>query len=472
MSLKRGTLAIFLSTIIRNLLSFGAVAFFSRAAGVGALGTFFLFQSLISMLSIPADIGLRRGIEKRLSEGEPAGNVIGSALALKAGLLTVLTIAILALQGPINSYIGGDVATLLVIGLVLNELGQVGKFTLRGEQRVSKSAFFEPLRTAVWLAAGVLLIEYNIVGSEALLYGYLAALLVVSLVAIWRTESPIGRPSISRIKSLVGYSKFAAIGTVGGLVYNWADVFLIGFFLTQTAVGAYEVAWRVATASLLLSNAVRVAVFPQANQWSGEGAYEELESLIQRAFIPSLYLVIPAFVGVVILGEEIISVGFAIEFQNIHLVLIILMVEKVQRSVLLVLIAPMHAVGRVDLDAYTTILGVIVNIGLNLLLIPQFGILGAAVGTTSAATINTLTHGWYLSRKLDIRAPMSSIVWCGVSALAMGFILFGALEILSANSLPSLGLLIGIAGVSYVCATFLSDTIRGEILTLVNHGSN
>jgi len=463
MSIRKGTIALFISTILRNLLSFGAIAYFTRSVGVAALGSFFLFQSLLSLLSVPADLGIRVGVEKRLSEGKAAGPILGTALVFKLGLFGVISVGILLASAPIASYIGVDVAPLLVIGLLLNELGTLGKQTLRGEKRVSKTAFFEPVRTAVWAVLGGVLIEFG-AGQMALLLAYTVALLTVALIAGWRVDSPVGRPSLTHLRSLIGYSKFAAVGSVGGLVYNWADVVIIGVFLTQTAVGAYEVAWRVATASLLLSTAVRTSIFPQANEWGAAGQTSRLESLTESALIPSLYFVIPAFVGVLILGDDILRLVFAVSYPGIALVLAILMVEKLQRAVLLVLIAPMHAVGRVDAAAYTTLIGVVVNIALNLALIPYYGVVGAAIGTAGGALANTLSHAFILSRHIDIAIPIRTIGWCGVAAAIMGISLWEVTQSIAVDELVTLAVLVVFSGTIYLVVTVASPAIREELV--------
>ncbi|WP_273837548.1 flippase [Halococcus sp. PRR34] len=463
MGMKKATVAVFVSTIARNLLSFFAVAYFSRTLGTATLGMYFLFQSVLSMLAIPTDLGVRVGVEKRLSEGKDPGPILGSAIAVKIGLLAVMSIVILLLRGWLADYIGADVAVLLVIALLLNELGRLGDRTLRGEQRVSETAIFQPLRTAVWAGLGAILVWAGF-GEWALLYSYTAGLLGIVFVALWRVDSPIGRPTIEHTRSLIGYSKFAAIGSVGGLIYNWADVLLLGFFLGQAAVGAYEVAWRVATASMVLSNAVRTSIFPQTNTWGADGDFERIESLIESAVVPSFYLEIPAFVGIIVVGDEILSTLFAVNYSMAAVVLAILMIEKLQKALVVILIAPMHAVGRVDLDAYITLLSVAANIVFNLLLIPRFGIVGAAIGTTLAAMVKTVVHVWFLSQIIQIRIPYRPLAWCAIAAILMGSIIIVVEQYVSPKSVTGLIAIVCVGGVVYNGITMVSSTIRQQTL--------
>ena len=463
MGIRRATIAVFGSTILRNLLSFMAIAYFSRSFGVDVLGGFFLFQSLLSVLVAPVSLGTSAGVEKRLSEGEDPDSVLGSALAVKLSLFAIASIVILLLRDPIGSYIGIDsAAPLLVIGLLLTEVGNLGDRTLRGEQRVSETAILQPLRTAIWAGGGAVLAWYGF-GPWSLLGAYIAGLFAIVVVAFWRVDTSLGRPTWGRIKSLVSYSKFAAVGDVGGLVYNWADTLLIGFFLSQAAVGSYEIAWQVATATIMLGNAVRIAIFPRVNQLGAEGDIKQIESIVESAFVPSLFLVIPALVGTVLIGSDILSTVFAVSFAQIGFVLVILMLEKVQRSVTLVLIAPIHAVGQVKYDAYTTILALLMNIGLNVMLIPRFGIVGAALATTTAATLKTVTHSWVLSKTIRIRVPYCSLGWCTIAACVMGFGVVGVRPYVPLDTIVGLFGTIAFAGCVYTGIALISPTIRSRV---------
>lgn len=462
MSVKRGTVAMFIATLLRNVLAFVAIGYFSRAVGTQSLGSYFLFQTLLTLFLIPADFGMQIAVEKRLSEGERPGSVVGSALAFKVALVAVFSILILLARGLIADYVGTDVAYLLIVGLLVVGLAQLGKHILKGENRVSETAIFEPLQTAAWIGFGALLLELEL-GIESIFYAYVGGYIIVAAIAFYRINSPIGRPEFGRIHSMLDYSKYAMMGNIGGVVYSWADVILLGIFISQTAVGAYEVAWRVAAASLLLSNSIQTAIFPQINRWGADGHYEKLESLVEKALLPSLYLVIPALAGVAILGTEILDVLFAIQYPLLGVVAVILMFENLQRAVVVVLIPPMHAVGRVDAAAKTTFLGVVVNILANLLLIPHYGVVGAAIGTTLGASANSVTHAWVLRQYIDIRVPWHELLWCTLSAALMAGVLLKFKPVVSPFTIPTLLLFVAAGAAVYVAATTLSRPVRNVL---------
>ncbi|SEP10472.1 Membrane protein involved in the export of O-antigen and teichoic acid [Halorientalis persicus] len=462
MRFKREIITVFGSSILRNVATFVAVAYFSRELGLATLGSFFLFQSILLTVSIPVDFGIKIGVEKRISEGNSPADTLATAIVVKFILLLLSIAAIFGFSGVINSYVGENVAILLAIALILNELGQLGKHTLRGEQRVGVGAILQSIQTLIWALFGVGLTLLGFT-NFALFWAYLIGLFVISFFYWYQVDTKIGNPSISHAKAIVGYSKFALIGSLGGLTYNWADIILLGFFISQSAVGAYEVAWRVSAASLLLTNAVRTTVFPKANELGEKGEIEQLERLVESSLIPSFYFVIPAAIGGSIIGGEILSLAFEAEYPLLNIALVILLIEKVQRALLLPLIGPMHGIGHVDYGAYTTIFGLVTNIMFNLLLIPPFGILGAAVGTTIGSTATTTSYVWLLSNEISISIPTKEIIWLGLSGSVMGVAIFTVKPLLLPISLIDLtGIIIG-AAIVYIVASLSIRKVRIEL---------
>jgi O-antigen/teichoic acid export membrane protein len=467
MNLRNAIISVFGSSILQNISTFVIIAYFSRNLGTAALGSFFLFQSLLSMLVIPVDLGLRIGIEKRISEGEDASEILTTGLILKLSLLVASLLAIFVFRGQLNSYIGADVAVLLGVALVLNELGQVGRFTLRGEHRISESAIYNPLKTIIWGITGGVLVAFGF-SEVALFWGYVAGLFVGMIITLWLIDTELGRPSFATAQSIIGYSKFAFAGNVGGFIYNWTDVILLGVFASQTAVGAYEIAWKVAAVSLVLGNAVQTSIFPSANAWGAANEYDRVENLIESAFIPSFYLVIPAAIGGVVVGGDIFSLVFSVDYPFIYIVLLLLFVEKLQRAFVLPLIAPMHAIGQVNYAAYATVLGVFVNLIVNFTLIPLYGVVGAAIGTTLGGFASVAPRTWFLSREVDINVPWGSVTWLLMAGLIMGIVLYSAKIELEPVSMTELGILIGGGAILYGGLSVVSRRIRGEVIQITD----
>jgi O-antigen/teichoic acid export membrane protein len=165
-----------LANVANAVVSFAAIAYFARTLGAEEIGVFFIFEALLNILILPADFGIRSAAEKRLSERTSPNSLLTTAFLLKSGPLLVIAAVILLLRGPINGYLGANVAVWLVVAIVTREFAQQGIQVLRGELRVGESAVPWLSQSATWAGAGVVLVDFGFGGRgqiKGLITGYL-----------------------------------------------------------------------------------------------------------------------------------------------------------------------------------------------------------------------------------------------------------------------------------------------------------
>lgn len=418
MNIGRSSLKIFLANTLGAGANFLGVIIFSRELGASLLGTFFLFEAILGMVAIPANFGLRNAVEKRISEGTQQGAFLTAALLTKLIPITIISAGIILFQGSINNYFGAELAQWLIIVLLVREYAQLSLFVLRGELRVGETAILKLTKQIGWLIGGLLLIRLGY-GVESLVYSLLVGYGLVLTWGWYRVSINIQSPTFEHIRSLFDYSRYSVISSIGGYFYNWMDVALIGFFLTQEHVGAYEISWRITMLLMLFSGALSTTIFPQVSRWDAEEAKERIENLIPVALLYSLLLVIPAFFGTIVLAEDILSLVFKVELNLAWLALIILMGEKILQSIHVVLGRSLQAINRPKLAAYATVVSLIINFILNILLIIKFGIIGAAIATTISFAANTFLHAIYINKFIKVRVSIRKLAWIILSSLGM-----------------------------------------------------
>ena len=463
MNIARSSIRVFVARTASSLIVFLGITFFARELGSHQIGIFFLFQALLGMIAIPADFGISSGVTKRLSEGDSPGSILSTAILLKALLILPFTVGILVFRGPINDYLGADLAMLLVLALVLQEAAKLTMQVLKGELRVGETAGPTFSRKLVYVSIGALLVSTGI-GVRGIIHGLLAGFGVMLIWGSWKTSTSLGQPSLDYARSLFDYSKYAFISSVGGYFYSWLDVAIIGLFLTQSDVGVYEIAWRVTAVVMLFSSSIAMTIFPQISQWNAEEATRRIESLISEAITPALFITIPAFVGVVMFSEEILGLVFGAEYTAGQLVLITLMGEKVIQSVHIILGRSLQGIDRPDLAAKAGIVSIALNLVLNVALVLEYGILGAAVATALSFIVNSILHAYYLSRFISIRIPYARIASCVVASCGMAMVLYFVESTVRVGSLPVLLLIIGVGIAVYTAFALLTPPLRGVII--------
>ena len=463
MNVARSSLKLMLAEMGGAVVLFVGLAYFAQQLGPRIMGSFFLFRLIVQAVSTVSDFGIRGGVEKRISEGQTPGSVLATGITLKAAILAPIAVAILLLRGPINQYIGADLAGFLIIAVVLREVAWLYVRVLRGELRVGETAVLTGIRFVLWISISGFLV-FNGGGLSEIVFGYLVGFFGFALAAFAASSTKFGRPSTGHARSLIDYSKYGFVSSVGGYAYNWLDVALIGFFLTQTDVGIYEYAWQITIPVLIVTNAVSTSMFPQVSQWSASSLQDRIESLLSNAIVAGLFVTIPAFAGVVVLAEPILRNVYGPEFVAGASVLVILMFEKSFRSAYLIFSRAINAIDRPDISAKVTLATVGVGLVLNVLLIPPFGLVGAAVATASTFALSALALGVVLTDFFDLSVPYRVVGWCVLAAVLMGATVSELRTYVSANSIPRLAGLVAVGVIMYVAMAVLIPDLRRRLV--------
>lgn len=422
MNIAKSSVKIAGAKITGIFLTFIGTAFFARELGASLLGSFFLFQAILAISALPADLGIRMSVEKRISEGKPPNQVLCTGIAIKSIMIILLIFILIILRGYIDRYIGAEITILLIISIIFQEYAKLIMSALQGELRVGETAILRLAYSFTWVFLGTVFIVFNH-GLFGLIYAVIIARGIQLLWALNKTTIGFGRPSLKQASSLINYAKYTIIPAVDSEVHGWMDVLIIGFFVTQSAVGAYEIAWRVAGPVLLFTSAIGITIFPQISSWESDNSIESVEKLFPKIITPSLLFVFPAFFGGVLFSREILELIFGEEFGTAWLVLIILLAAKLPRAIRTIAGKSLLGLDRPDLVTNASIVDIIANILFNTILIWNFGIVGAALGTTISMTIGTVHRLHYLSTYINIRIPFDKIGWCFISSVVMFLIL-------------------------------------------------
>lgn len=463
MNLSRSSFLLFLSKSGRALLLFAGLTFFSRHLSPTQLGVFFLFFALQGLLSIPADLGIRSALEKRLSEGEAKEGVLGSALAIKLSLLASVGICVFLARRYVNAYLGADLALLLILALCLRELSLFYIQAVRGDLRVGETAPITFVQRFTWVVLGSILITVGF-GVRGLVFGLICGSSVALVAAYIKCDIAPGWPSRTHARSLVEFSKYDMITGVGGRIYQWMDTAIIGLFLAQRYVSAYEMAWQVTLLVLLISKPIALTLFPHISKTQTVASSEQIGATVSKALGFATFVSVPAVVGSAIYAPAILQYLFGPEYVIAATVLVVLMVEKLFQSLNDVIGISVRAIDRPDLAAKATV----VSVGLNLVLSPTLlftiGFVGVAVATTVSWFVNTVLHVYYLSQHVHVAIPYRLIGWYVIASACMGAVLLGAKEVVPVTGVVILVAEIGLGGLVYAACAVTIPAVRNRIV--------
>lgn len=229
--------------------------------------------------------------------------------------------------------------------------------------------------------------------------GVLAVLGLVGLGLLWRNIPP-RRPDPALLGRYLRYGAAAMPAGYAVWVLNLSDRFFISSYRGLAELGVYSSVYSLAYIVIsLFFNPFWVMYPAQAAQCHNEGRLDDLRRLYRHSTRMATLLVVPASVGLAVLGPAVLTLLTTPEFlPGARLLPLISLAYALSMygayfSIHLGLIRKPH------LTTLAMFAAAGCNIALNFLLIPTWGILGAAVSTLAAFGLQFVIE-WHLSRRL------------------------------------------------------------------------
>lgn len=168
---------------------------------------------------------------------------------------------------------------------------------------------------------------------------------------------------------------------------NRADIFLISYFLTPTYVGLYSVSISISEKLSIVTNSISTVLFPKISSLNNEDERNKITSIVTR-----IILFISVCGGIILFfsAEWVIYILFGESYLESVNSFNILLLGVILATISRLIANDIAGRGKPELNMYVSFVLVISNIVLNILLIPKYGIVGAAWATTFANFINFL----------------------------------------------------------------------------------
>jgi O-antigen/teichoic acid export membrane protein len=217
--------------------------------------------------------------------------------------------------------------------------------------------------------AGVGLLEVA-VGSAALVVAYRAK---GNLHGNWRS-------SLDKARELLHDSWPLMFSSVVMMVYMRIDQVMLGEMLGNAEVGIYSAAVRLAEVWFFIPQIIFTSVLPsivEAKRLSEDLFYERLQKLYNVMALVNYLVAIP----VAICAKPLVIATFGASYAGAGLMLTVLVWANIFSSLELARSSFLTTMNWTRINFVTVLLGALVNIALNLVLIPRYGGMGAAVAS-------------------------------------------------------------------------------------------
>ncbi len=228
---------------------------------------------------------------------------------------------------------------------------------------------------------------------------------IFGLVKLWKNGSPQVKIDVGYLRKSFIFGAKSYIGLILSQLDRRLDVFIINLFLDPTRVGFYAVAVAMAEFPWYISNAFATVLFPEVSSMNREEAFRFTATITRNTlFIVGAFGLILFFIGGFLM-QFIFGDQFVQSFTALRLLIpgvVILSVNKV-------ICAGFSGTGKPEYGTLTATFSAIATVALDLLLIPRYGINGAALASSIAYIVSALT-GIILFHKTS-RVPLKDILF-------------------------------------------------------------
>lgn len=328
------------------------------------VGAFLIFAVVFVVLAaIAAGTPLRYGLAHLWPSGDYSFSLLSIVAMIAAlGLMRFMTDAMRGLGRPVVGAAFENVwARLLVIALVAAFVACGGRLDAQ---------------TALYLTASANLL------LALLLVGYVIRRFRLPVIAIIRRA----RWLLRRAPVWLSVSGFMMLTPVLYYVLSETDLLMLGILRTPSEVALYQVARRLAELTSFCSVAVTTLAMSQLSSAHTRRRQDELQRTVDLANVLSLLPALAVLCGLILIGAP-LSRLFGAGFDACYGVMVALSAARVVETAFgpasEVLLMTGHHVKASRMNLFFALL----NIALTLVLIPSFGVAGAASATIASTLL-------------------------------------------------------------------------------------
>jgi O-antigen/teichoic acid export membrane protein len=265
---------------------------------------------------------------------------------------------------------------------------------LRGFDRAEGQAYFQNVLLNVLFILFLLVAVYIGLKFASVFYGYVVALFFALLGLVLYTVralplSRFGHTEMAVTKDLLGFSlPFLGIGVLS-LTLLWADTILLGYFKSADVVGLYNAASPLAQFIFQPLGALLVIYTPVVAGLYSQNRLVDLRRDFMIVTKWLTFITMPLFLVLCLFPEAVLNLFFGASYVAAAPALRILSICFMVRNLFGPNASTLYAMGESRFVMWSILLAAIVNVLLNVVLIPPLGMIGAAIALTVSLTLSS-----------------------------------------------------------------------------------
>jgi O-antigen/teichoic acid export membrane protein len=373
------------SQIISYVLIFFYTIYIARYLGANGYGVLSFALAFSGIFSVLVELGLSTYTVREVARDKSlAKKFIGNTLLIKI-ILSVLTFILIVLSVNLNGYPQNTTIVIYLISLsvILTSVSGIFYSIFQAFEEMEYQSLGQILNSII-MFFGVFLgiyLGFGVIGFSLI---YLIASMTIVVYSLIICSNKFSIPKIEFDKEFwkktIKESLPFGLTGISVMLYIYVDSVLLSILQNNEVVGWYNAAYRLVLFLIFIPNTINIAIFPLMSQYHISSPIS-LRKINEKYFKFMITLGIPIGVGVTLLADKIILLIFGTGYLPSIITLQILIWTIVFTFGSAASVKLLEATNKQLILTKITSICLIVNVLLNLLLIPKYSYIGASIAT-------------------------------------------------------------------------------------------
>lgn len=455
------SIVIFIFNILALAAGYFTRSLLSKSIPLQDFGLFYAMLTFFTFITLFIDLGFSEAMVKFLPQKKDKRDEIISIYLAVRFVTSALFIALLIIFKPwlVHEYFKSPLAAqgldIFMLMLVFGNISSLLQTYFQAKKKMFLTGFYYFLQRLLFLLA---IIAFIWLGFDKDFfipsYAYLLSVFIVFAFGVYYFIKM--RPLLSFDSALFrAMFRFALLSSMAGatsMLLGYIDTIMLTKIYEPSIVGVYS---SVIATVLLLSyfaNSVATVLLPNLSElYVNPSKKEYLKKLLDFVIMQISILLLPMIVIVFVFTREILLFFYTSEFLIGISTTQVLLIGMLPMSVVMIYNSFFAAANKPELILKATFVGALLNVVMNLYLIPRHMIFGAGLATTLSYVIMFAMTHVYIKRLFGIRFTTSKL-----------FLLF-------LIGLASTAILLAIKGMPFF-GNVIYDCIAKTVIFLVAYG--
>ncbi len=463
-------IAAFMGYIVRLILA--------RRLSVEDFGLFYAVFAFLGMVAIFKSLGFDKCLAKFIPDFKYKNdnNLIKTSIIyvcfiqLITGIITIAGIYLLSDYLSANffhSSKAGNILTLMAISFSIESFVLVLKFSFQGFKKMVYFSGIDLIRMI--LVSIIVLIGFKLdYGLLSPVLAYIIVPIILIIIFGWVFITSVFPQfmkskfvlNIPMIKEISKYSFFLVENSVASLILQYTDMLALTYFSNLKNVGLYSIASPTTRVLMYFPRAIGGILLPlSAELWAGKKD-RILKEGIESLYKYSIILIVPLVFTMFSFAELLITVLYGSKYASAANSMKILSIGMIFAIIYGININFFAGIGKPQITSKIVYTAALVNLVMDLILIPLIGINGAAITSTTSYFVMMIMGLMYIQKFIKVEFPL----WVWAKTLTAGivfiFVVWLLKQVINLNVWLETAIILLLSGTAYIALLFLLKVIR------------